>query len=140
MTLIYGVTLAKQVSHIQLSFKFFGTQVVCEPKEVCCFMTTTLTFLDFMVYADGIVVDEERIQAFMDWLVPQSIGEVISFHGLATFYRRFIKNFIISIALVTNSVRKGEFHWAHKVEASFQLVNKILSEALILTFPISTSI
>lgn len=94
MTLIYGVTLAKKVSHIQLSFKFFGTQVVCELKRsVCCFMTTTLTFLDFMVYADGIVVDEERIRAFVDWLVPQSIGEVRSFLGLATFYREIHQEF-----------------------------------------------
>jgi uncharacterized protein YggL (DUF469 family) len=53
------------------------------------FMTNNLLFLGFVVSVDGIKVDEEKIQAIREWLTPKNVGEVRSFHGLATFYQRF---------------------------------------------------
>jgi hypothetical protein len=38
-------------------------------------------------------MDEEKVKAIKKWSMPKSIIEVKSFHGLTSFYRRFVKGF-----------------------------------------------
>jgi hypothetical protein len=52
----------------------------------CSFMIDRLPFLGFIVSSDGIRVDEEKVRAIREWPTPGTVGEVRSFHGLATFY------------------------------------------------------
>ncbi|GKV11014.1 hypothetical protein SLEP1_g22303 [Rubroshorea leprosula] len=44
-------------------------------------------------WPDGITIDEEKVKAIKEWPTPKNISKVRSFHGLASFYRRFIKDF-----------------------------------------------
>ena len=61
-----------------------------------------------IVLKDGIAVDPEKIEANREWLVPRNVMEVISFMGLAGYYRRFIVGFS-KIAHPINSLqRKGK--------------------------------
>ncbi|GKA21928.1 hypothetical protein Tco_0707890 [Tanacetum coccineum] len=57
---------------------------------------------DMLDSGDGIQVYEEKIKAIQDWPTLKSVPKIRSFHGLATFYRRFIRNFNTIVAPLTN--------------------------------------
>ena len=49
-----------------------------------------LYFLGFVVSAKGAQLDEEKVKVIEEWPMPKTMSEVRSFHGLASFYKRFV--------------------------------------------------
>nr|CAN74155.1 hypothetical protein VITISV_011980 [Vitis vinifera] len=96
----------------------------------CTFCTDKLVFLGFVVSAQGIQVDEEKIRAIQDWLSPTSVGHVCSFHGLASFYRKFVKDFSSITAPLIKVIKKNVgFKWGDEQEKAFQLIKEKLTHA-----------
>ena len=50
-------------------------------------------FLEFVVSAQGISMEEERIEEIKAWLEPKSIKDIQVFLEFANFYQCFIQDF-----------------------------------------------
>ena len=82
--------------------------------------------MGFVISAEGLKMDPEKIKAIMEWSSPKSVFEVRSFHGLSSFYRKFIKNFskINASIIETKKNDKQPFRWTAEAENNFHLLKK----------------
>ena len=62
-------------------------------KEKCIFGSQEVHFLGHIVNEQGIKTDPEKIRTILEWKQPENVGELVSFLGLASYYRQFVKNF-----------------------------------------------
>ena len=79
----------------------------------CSFLKKELVYLGFVVSEEGLRMDSDKVKAILDWPVPRNAYEVRSFHGLASFYRKFINNFSQICAPLIDTFRgsKQPFKW-----------------------------
>jgi hypothetical protein len=79
-------------------------------------------------------MDPEKVKAIRECPSPMSIFEVRSFHGLASFYRKFIKNFSDIGAHMMDTVKKRHksFKWIEEAEKSFNILKEKIIEQPIL--------
>ena len=71
----------------------------------CRFHQDEVRFLGYVVSAQGIQMEEERIEAVKNWPEPKSVRDIQVFIGFANFYRRFIQGFSKIAAPLTSMLK-----------------------------------
>jgi hypothetical protein len=83
-------------------------------------------------------MDEAKIEAIKNWLIPVALIQLRSFLGLAGFYRRFMRDFSTIVAPLNDLMKKGvPFYWVAAQEHSFNTLIDKLTHAPYSNFLIS---
>ena len=103
----------------------------------CHFFQKEVTFLGHVVSADGVRPDPGNTSKLVNWPVPESVSDVRSFVGFATYYRRFVANFAEVAHPLTELTRKAiRFCWTSKCQDAFESLKKTLVSPDVMAYPL----
>jgi hypothetical protein len=79
-------------------------------------MNKELIYLGFVISSNELKMELEKVREIREWPLPRRIFEVRIFHGLESFYRKFIKNFSGIWAPMLDTVKKKHksYSWSEE--------------------------
>ena len=133
--LIYSRSLDEHRQHLRAVCAKLQQERLFANLAKCSFLNKTVAFLGFLISPAGIFVDPIKTSAIHNWPTPNTIFDVRSFHGLAQFYRRFVRNFSSIAVPLTDLFRHNQFAWKPDAERAFQQLKTALVTAPVLHLP-----
>lgn len=122
------------LSKVAEKLRLAGLQISADKSRFCM---SRLVFLGYVIDANGIQPDPERIRPIVEFAQPKCVKDVRRLIGMASWYRRFIENFSAITTPISNLIRKdkAKFEWTEEAEKAFEALKSALVSAPILATP-----
>jgi len=135
--LIYSGSLEEHAEHLRKVFQRLRENKLYAKLEKCEFEVTKVDFLGHRITQEGLKMDDHKVKAILDWELPKSVPTLRSFLGLASYYRKFIKNFTKIVAPLTNLLKKSAmtYEWEGACDEAFETLKGILVKVPVLKLP-----
>jgi hypothetical protein len=132
--LVFNKTKEEHLRHLTLMMRRLQQEKLLINLKNSSFMKTKLIYLGFVISSNELKMDPEKVKAIREWSSPRSIFEVRIFHGLASFYRKFIRNFSGISAQMMDTVKKRHksFKWTEEAEKRFNILKEKITEQSIM--------
>jgi transposase InsO family protein len=114
--------------------RFREAGLTLNPRK-CAFMMRQVSFLGHIVSDEGVKVDPRKISEIKSWPVPTCKAQLKSFMGLASYYRRFVKNFAHVAAPLHALSGRTQFIWSNECNSAFEQLKQVLASTPVLAYP-----
>lgn len=140
-TLVYPKDKKQQQEYLKIQVEdTLQGEVVCEVQEKWIWLDRVGS-LGHVVTSKGIGADSDKVDAISSWEVPKNASEVLSFLGLAGYYRWFIEGFSkLAMPMIQLTRKSVMFEWNERCKESFQELKRRLTSAPTLTIPDPTKV
>jgi transposase InsO family protein len=133
----FGTGFSDTLDNLQAVFERLRSANLKLKPSKCELFKTHVVYLGHLVSAEGISCSPAKVEEIENWPAPRSVGEVRSFLGLASYYRRYICAFSEVVSPLTALLRKtAKFKWEERQEDAFAELKRLLTCAPILAYSI----
>lgn len=103
--LIFSKDRQQHTAHIQEVLSRLRKFNLYAKDSKCEFYSHSVSFLGYYIDRDGISMDPSKVRSILDWPYPKRSRDILSFVGLANFYRNFIPGFAIATRILYDAAR-----------------------------------
>ncbi|XP_058211686.1 uncharacterized protein LOC131323861 [Rhododendron vialii] len=134
--LIYSLSEEEHQSHLSIILELLRKHRLYAKLSKCKFWLSEVKFLGHVISKDGVSDDPGKIESVINSQRLKNVFEILSFLGLAGYYRRFVIDFSRLAAPLTKLTRKGtRFVWSDVCEKAFEELKRRLTTAPVLIVP-----
>ncbi|XP_075919984.1 uncharacterized protein LOC142922927 [Petromyzon marinus] len=134
--IVFSRTFGEHIERLRAVFlKIRAANLKFKPQK-CHLLRESVRYLGHIVSRSGISTDPEKTKCVQHWPTPTSAGDVRSFIGFASYYRRFVAGFATIAKPLHALTSKGvAFHWGDVEQAAFDSLRNALVTAPSLAYP-----
>jgi len=129
----------REVGHVLDKLKDAG---LCLKPSKCLFARKEVVYLGFTVSSEGVLPNQEKVKAIVQYPQPSDGKSVRRFLGMLNFYRRHVQNLAAVARPLTALTRKDpvcgdivQFQWSTECERAFKLLKEKLVSVPVLCPP-----
>lgn len=134
--IVYSRTYEEHLEHLTRVFEELRKASLKLNSEKCSFFLPNVGFLGHIVGRDGIQPNLENVEKVKNYPTPRNLRQLRGFIGLASYYRRFIKNFSSIARPLHRLLEKNiPYKWEEDQRNAFEILKRHLISAPILRYP-----
>ena len=134
--IVMGKSFGEHLDNLRKVFDRLREAGLTLKPSKCVFFQTEVNYLGHVISRNGISTDPAKISQVEKWPAPQSVKEVQQFLGLASYYRRFVRDFAsVARPLHRLTEKTAKFEWTTECDDAFRTLRRKLCSAPILAFP-----
>lgn len=127
--LVFSKDAEQHAHHLQQVLELLRAEKLYAKMSKCFFFQPSVKFLGYVVSADGIRVNPEKVDAIANWLRPKSPTDVRSFLGLGNYFKRFVQGYAkLTAPLVQLTKKNVRFVWGERQDKAFKGLQNCLCQ------------
>jgi len=131
--IVASPTFDEHLEHLTEVFRRLRKARLRLNADKCHFCRDELRYLGHVINRRGIQTDPAKISAVADWPTPTTVRKIRQFIGMASWYRRFVKDFSkTSTPLTRLTGKNARWQWGEAEERAFQQLKTALTTAPVL--------
>jgi hypothetical protein len=129
--LVYNNFIEEHVELLQKVFERLKENMLYAKFEKCEFEVIEVDFPIHKITQKSLKMDDHKLKAILDWEPPRLVPTLRSFLGLASYYRKFTKNFAKIAMPFTNLLKMSfkTYEWDEACNEAFETLKSILVKA-----------
>ena len=133
---VYSKNEDEHVEHLEKMFaRLRECNLKLNPKK-CVFGLEEVKLLGYIVSANGLKADSDKVAAITRMQAPQNVNETRSFLGMTGYYRTCIQDYAhIAEPLVELTCKNIRYEWTSKHQEAFDLLKKALTTEQVMAHP-----
>ena len=124
----------KCLEHVLQRIKEAGLTI---NREKNVFGKTEVNYLGMLVNRDGFRPDPDKIEPVINFPVPKNLKQLRRFMGMASWHRKFLKDFATIAEPLTALTKKDrQYEWGDVQEEAFEKIKALIASAPVLARPV----